>query len=380
MTVSTSRRRLTTTLLITAAACGGGERDRAPAPDSSAAAAVPEHLGDGLVFTADEGSNSISRVDLRSGQVTRLGLPIGPHNVQASSEGRLLLAVGPAATDGVPSERGAEGGRQHGETASAGGRLVILATDSLGGRLAVEVEIGQHPAHVIIGSGNRLAYTTNSGDNSVIVVDLEQRQAVDTIATGVFPHGLRLSPDGHEIYVACVDDNSISVIDTESAREVARIPVGRAPVQVGFTPDGRRAYVTLRDENAVAVIDVAARRRIASIPVGRSPIQLFATPDGRFVYVANQGTETVPDSTVSVIDTQQNAVVQTLITGRGAHGVVASDDGSRVFIANSFANTVSVIDVASHRVIGSVGVGENPGGITYLPPEREAPEPQAPER
>lgn len=365
----TSRRRLATALLVTTAACGGGERDRASAPDSAAAAAAPARLGAGLVFTADEGSNSTSRVDLRSGQVTRLDLPIEPHNVQVSPDGRWLLAVGPAAGGEMPAEHGVEGGRQHSETAGAGGRLVILATDSLGGRPAVEVEIGQHPAHVIVGSGSRLAYTTNSGDNSVIVVDLDRRQAVDTITTGAFPHGLRPSPDGREIYVACVDDNSVAVIDTQTAREVARIPVGRAPVQVGFTPDGRHAYVSLRDENAVAVIDVGARRTIATVPVGRSPIQLFATPDGRFVYVANQGTETAPDSTVSVIDTRQNAVVETLITGRGAHGVVVSDDGDRVFIANSFANTVSVIDVASQRVIGSVAVGEKPGGITYLAPD-----------
>ena len=290
--------------------------------------------------------------------------------MQVSPDGRLLLAVGPVASDGADAEHGVEGGREHTEAADPPGRLVILATDSLGGQRAGEVGIGRHPAHVVMPAGARLAHTTNSGDDSVIVVDVDRRQAVDTIATGAFPHGLRPSPDGREIYVACVDANSVSVIDTQSAREVARIPVGRAPVQVGFTPNGRHAYVTLRDENAVAVVDVAARRQIATIPVGRSPIQLYATPDGRFVYVANQGTETAPDSTVSVIDTRQNAVVATLTTGRGAHGIVVSDDGQRVFIANSFANTVSVIDVASQRVIGSIGVGEKPGGITYRAPER----------
>ena len=363
----TSRHLLATALLVTMAACGGDERDRASTLDPTAAG--PGRLGAGLVFTADEGSNSVSRVDLQSGQVTRLALSIEPHNVQVSPDGEWLLAVGPPAGDGMPAEHGAEGGREHDETVAAPGRLVILATDSLGDQTAAEVLIGQHPAHVVVGPDNRLAYTTNSADNSVIVVDIARRQAVDTIPTWAFLHGLRLRPDGREIYVACVDDNSVSVIDTQAAREVTRIPVGRAPVQVGFTPDGRHAYVSLRDENGVAVIDAATRQRIATIPVGSSPIQLFATPDGRFVYVANQGTETTPDSTVSVIDTRRNAVVETLITGRGAHGVVVSDDGSRVFIANSFANTVSVIDVASQRVIGSVAVGEKPGGITYLAPD-----------
>ena len=363
----TSRHFMVTALLVTTAACGGDERDHASTPDSTAT--DPGRLGAGIVFTADEGSNSISRVDLQSGQVTRLALSIKPHNVQVSPDGEWLLAVGPVADSETPAEHDAEGGREHDETVAAPGRLVILATDALGAGSAAEVTIGQHPAHVVVGPDNRLAYTTNSADNSVIVVDIARRQAVDTIPTCAFPHGLRISPDGREIYVACVDDNSVSVIDTQGAREVTRIPVGRAPVQVGFTPDGRRAYVSLRDESAVAVIDVVARQRIATIPVGSSPIQLFATPDGQFVYIANQGTDTAPDSTVSVIDTRRNAVVETLITGPGAHGVVVSGDGSRVFIANSFANTVSVIDVASQRVIGTVAVGAKPGGMTYLAPE-----------
>jgi len=45
------------------------------------------------------------------------------------------------------------------------------------------------------------------------------------------------------------------------------------------------------------------------------PIQMFGTPDGRFVYVANQGTESQPDDTVSVIDTASNKIVGTISVG-----------------------------------------------------------------
>jgi YVTN family beta-propeller protein len=51
-------------------------------------------------------------------------------------------------------------------------------------------------------------------------------------------------------------------------------------------------------------------------------------------------------------------------------GVVVSDNGSRVFIANTFAGTVSTIDAATQRVIGTVRVGSGPGGITYRPASR----------
>lgn len=101
--------------------------------------------------------------------------------------------------------------------------------------------------------------------------------------------------------------------------------------------------------------------------MGSSPIQLFATPDGRYVYVANQGTRERPDSTVSIIDTRTNRVDTTVIAGRGAHGVVISSDGTRAFVAKTFANTVTVIDTRTPRVLGHMPVGPEPSGITYRP-------------
>lgn len=50
---------------------------------------------EGFVYTANERGNSISVLDVGTGQVKTMVTPITPHNVQASHDGRLLLAVGP---------------------------------------------------------------------------------------------------------------------------------------------------------------------------------------------------------------------------------------------------------------------------------------------
>lgn len=318
-------------------------------------------LETGFVYTANERGNSISVIDLSTGQVTDIATPITPHNVQVSRDGRRLLAVGPvAAIAGSQSPM-----KMDDAGAMAHGRLLILDAETLAVAGATEIEIGRHPAHVVIDAQGQRAYATNSADDNVLVIDVERKQTVGEFKTGRFPHGLRISPDGREIYVANVEDNSVSVIDVAQSKEVARIPVGTAPVQVGFTPDGRHAYVSLRDENGIAVVDTAQRHKIATVAVGRNPIQVFATPDGRYVYVANQGTDTSPDNTVSVIETANNAVVATIVTGKGAHGVVASDDGPRVFVANISDDTVSVIDTATRKVTRNIKVGKGPNGITF---------------
>ena len=312
----------------------------------------------GTVWSADEGGSSISAIGLGTGTVTTTPIPVAPHNVDLTPDGRFLLAVGTPAS----GDHGSEG---HGHDGDAAGLLVMLDPQDLS-KPAVTVEVGAHPAHVVADTQGR-AYASLSGADEVAVVDLANASVVERIETGAYPHGLRLSPDGTELYVANVEDGSVSVIDTANLTEAARIPVGTAPVQVGFTPDGSRIYVSLRDENRVAVIDTATREVTGRIEVGPNPIQMIATPDGKQVYVANQGTEAAPNDTVSVIDTATGEVARTLKTASGAHGVSVSADGAFVFVTNIADDSVSVIDVARQEVVGSVPVGDRPNGIVYGP-------------
>ena len=322
--------------------------------------AQPFDLGrtGGTVYSADEGGSTISAIDLNTRAVNTVPIPAAAHNVDLTPDGRFLLAVGTPAS----GDHGAE----HGHDGDAAGLLVILDPEDLS-KPAVTVEIGAHPAHVVADTQGR-AYASLSGTNEVAVVDLANASVIGRIETGAYAHGLRLGPDGSELYVANVEDGSVSVIDTGNLAETARIRVGAAPVQVGFTPSGDRVHVSLRDENRVAVIDTASREVTNRIDVGPNPIQMVATPDGAFVYVANQGTDAEPNDTVSVIDTATGGVVKTITTGAGAHGVSVSADGAFVFVTNIADDSVSIIDTRGQDVVATVPVGDRPNGIVYRSP------------
>lgn len=322
-------------------------------------ASAPLGQTGGTVYSANEGGNSISAIDLGTGAVDTVSIPVAPHNVDLTPDGKLLLAVGEPAAGG---DHGADG-HGHGAEGAAEGLLVIFDPQNIAAPKAT-VAVGSHPAHVVADRLGR-AFVALSGGGEIAVVDLEKAEVIGRIATGDYPHGLRLSPDETELYVANVEDGSVSVIDTQALSEVARIPVGAAPVQVGFTPSGAQVYVSLRDENRVAVIDTSTREVTDRIDVGLNPIQMFATPDGAYVYVANQGTDAEPNDTVSVIDTATGQVVKTLTTGGGAHGVSASADGALVFVTNIADDSVSIIDVERQEVVSTVPVGDRPNGIVY---------------
>ncbi len=225
----------------------------------------------GFVYTANERGNSISVIDLSTGQVKDIATRITPHNVQVSRDGRRLLAVGPvAAMTGNQSQM-----KMNDDGETPRGRLLILDAETLAVASATDIEIGRHPAHVIIDAQGKLAYATNSEDNNVLVIDVEQKKSVGEFKTGKFPHGLRISPDGREIYVANVKDDSVSVIDIAQSKEVAQIPVGKAPVQVQvihYNPredmvDGSAALVFKVGKRFYPVMEVLAEAMRGDRPI-----------------------------------------------------------------------------------------------------------------
>ena len=56
--------------------------------------AAEPNLGSGSVFTANEGGGSLSRIDLESGKVQSVTLPLMPHNVDVSAQAGFVFVVG----------------------------------------------------------------------------------------------------------------------------------------------------------------------------------------------------------------------------------------------------------------------------------------------
>jgi YVTN family beta-propeller protein len=79
-------------------------------------------------------------------------------------------------------------------------------------------------------------YVTNDGSSSVSVINTASNAVTATVAVGIFPQGVAITPDGTRAYVTNDGTNSVSVIDTGTNTVVATVPVGIEPVGVAITP------------------------------------------------------------------------------------------------------------------------------------------------
>ena len=182
-----------------------------------------------------------------------------------------------------------------------------------------------------------------------------------TVGSGAF--GVAITPDGKYAYVANNHGTTVSVINTATNTVIGPpIAVGNSPVGVAVTPNGKYVFVTNNSDNTVSVISTATHSVVGPpIGVGNDPAGVVITPDGRFAYVANNGSGAVNSNTVSVIDIATDTVVGSVTVGNKPLGIDVTPDGKYVYVTNSNDGTVSVINTATNKMVGSpIAVGSFP--------------------
>ncbi len=128
------------------------------------------------------------------------------------------------------------------------------------------------------------------------------------------------------------------------------------------------AAATAADQ--VALVDTANWRLTARIAVPH-PERLALTANGRVLlasYRAGGG-----ESGVAIIDlAAPTAEPVRISTGAGPHDIAVDDEGRFAFVSNTEANTVSVVDLAGRRIVGTVQTPRRPLALAYSALARRA--------
>lgn len=289
-----------------------------------------------------------------------------PYSVTASNATGAGAIVETTVNAAIAGYRGPYAYIAHTKANAATGTLsVVDTTAELAFSIIAQVPLQAVPVGVALNPAGSRVYVTNSGSNSVSVIETGKhgivpiadptnvgstRSYID-LGTGKVPWGIAVSTSGSKVYVANSGDNSVSVIDAASNTVTKNIgPVGMRPYGIAVSPNKPRLYVTNHDDNSVAVIDTDSDNFLALVNQNGSlfnkPYGVAVDPAGNYVYVANKGDGTA-SGTVSVIDTATDKIIRTVTVGKGPTGVAVSPAGDKVYVVNSTDNTVSVIDAAT---------------------------------
>jgi len=114
------------------------------------------------------------------------------------------------------------------------------------------IAVGDNPNDICITKNGQYLYVANSNDNSVSVINVQQRKVIETFNAALYPNspngsttnGLALSSDEKTLYIANADNNCLSVFDVSkpgAGSSKGFIPTGWYPTSVKVI--GHKIYV-----------------------------------------------------------------------------------------------------------------------------------------
>ncbi|MEO8727580.1 MAG: YncE family protein [Acidobacteriaceae bacterium] len=194
------------------------------------------------------------------------------------------------------------------------------------------------------------AYVSNTGSNTVSVIDVLAFKKLKEIPVGAQPTGIAINPHKNEVYVVNAASNSVSVINAVRNQVIATIPVGKTPYFIDVTADGKRGLVANSGDNSISIIDLYAHTITATIRVGKAPGIVRAAEHAALAVVS----ERIGNS-ISVLDLNTLKLrTSSLPVCAQPTDLVVMPDGSKAFIACSGSNQIAVVALGSREVDDSV--------------------------
>ena len=220
------------------------------------------------------------------------------------------------------------------------------------------IDTGKEPHHLYLTPDERSMIVANAGGDSLTFIDPRTAEVQRVVKGTLDPYQLRFSPDMKWFVTLANRLNHVDIYrwDGQALTLVKRVPTGKTPSHLWIDSKSASVYATMQDSDELVAIDLASQTLKWRVKTGSTPADVFGSSDDKSLLVAMTGGQEV-----QVFDITQSParLVKTIPTGQGAHSFRALGDGQHVLVSNRAANTVSVIDLTSLSVERSFAA---PGG------------------
>jgi YVTN family beta-propeller protein len=212
----------------------------------------------------------------------------------------------------------------------------------------------------------------NKEDATLAIVDPASGNVLGRVPVGQGPHELSTSTDGSTAFASNygtgpAPGHTISMIDLASQKEVRRIDVTPLSRPHGLAFANGKLYFTAEADKKIARYDPATDRIDWQFDTGQATTHMvLPTKDARTIFTSNIG----GDSVSAIQQGSDGAWTQTVIpVGKGPEGIDLSPNGREVWSAHSRDGGVSIIDVASKKVVQTIRLGTKRSNRIKLTPD-----------
>lgn len=212
------------------------------------------------------------------------------------------------------------------------------------------IPTGKEPHHLYLTPDEKSVIVANALSDSLTFIDPRTAQIQRTVTGILDPYQLRFSPDMKWFITAANRLNHVDIYrwDGQSATLAKRIQTGKTPSHLWVDSKSTTLWATMQDSNELVTIDLATQTLKSRVQTGAMPADVFGTPDDKTLLVGLTGGEGVE---VYDVNSGTPRKIKLLLTGKGAHAFRALGDRQHVLVSNRVANTISQIDYTNMQVV-----------------------------
>lgn len=235
-------------------------------------------------------------------------------------------------------------------------------------------------------------------DSTLAIVDPGTLKIVARVPAGPDPHEIVASPDGKLAYISNYGGadsalNTISVVDLVARKALSAIHLGALRSAHGLAFAGGKLYFTVETNKAIGRVDPATQTVEWVLGTGQDRTHMIdvAGSQNRIV------TSNVSSGTISIIEqamapspgppprgaaggpppsysappggARKTWEVTNVSSGHGAEGFDVSPDGKEIWAANAQDDTVTIIDVASKKIVQTFPISVKHGNRLKFTPD-----------
>ncbi len=273
-------------------------------------------------------------------------VPVGrvPHEIAVAPDGRHFY-VGNTAPSGQPE------------------RFTITRIDPSAPAQTRAIDAGNCPGlhDLQVSRSGTLLWVACAPARAVVEIDLaagEVRRRWQTTLDGGWM--LAASPDERRVFVAHLEGQAVSAIDRDLGT-VATVAGPGAQLGIAVAPAGKEVWVTAVDSARVVVLDGASAGVIATFPSGgNGPTRVRFTPDGRLAVIPNK-----EPSTLTLVDVASRKPIGSVPLSAVPKVLALSLDGGLAAVTHPEAKLVSIVDLGRRAVVRTIALPATPDGVAY---------------
>ena len=270
------------------------------------------------------------------------------------------------------------------------GKLIKYSTEN--NNVIDETTLGLFPATMEVSKVTGFIYCVNfnlHGDmnpSSVSVIDTETMTEITKIKTGSMPHGSRISKDGLKQYSVAmmsgelfeIDALSLNVtrilnLENHSGKNHTKMKMSEKqmnhsvvkPTWVIPHPTKGTAYIAGNGSNEIIEVNLDKWMISKRIKVEKGPYNVEISPNGKYMIATLKGS-----GETAIWELENGSLIKIIKNSTSVpHGVAISNDSKYAFISvegkGGEPGIVDVIDLKSLKLVDTVEVGKQAGGIAF---------------